>query len=148
MFRGFGVFGEQIQLPVEEVEVSGENGTIPYTWQGRDRIAFPAGNYTVHYRGSIANNQFQATLDEPYAVTVLLPPGLDVRHLFLGWVSSGGSVTAEEDGSVSVYWERASYVEVRFYDPLRETLFNAFGSLWLVACFILLLPYLLGRGRG
>jgi len=142
-----GLLGERVPLAVDDVQVIGASGQVEYRKVNAATIAFPAGNYTIRYRAPIRDNHIQAVFDEPYSVTVHLPPGLDVQNPLLGLISPGGRVTEEENGSITIRWDRAPYVEVRFYDPGREILLNTFGTIWMIAAIVLLLPYLLSRRR-
>jgi hypothetical protein len=144
-FWNSGMLGERIPQSVEDLQVTGASGPVEYRWKDAGTVTFPDGNYSIRYRAPIRNNYLQASFDEPYTVTVLLPPGLDVRNPLLGMISPGGTITAGEDGSVEVAWDRARSMEIRFYDPDREILLNTFGTIWLVVAVVLILPYIVSR---
>jgi len=142
-----GVLGERIPLQVDEISVIGEEGSIEYTRVGSNVVTFPAGNYTINYQGAIRNNYLQVSFGEPYNLTVLLPEGLDVRNPVLGMISSGGVASEEHDGTVSVR-NQTTFVECRFYDPLHEILLSAFGTIWIIAAAIFIVPFFLsGRKK-
>ena len=88
----------------------------------------------------------QAEFDQPYMVAVVLPAGFDVRNPFLGVISPGGEVNEAED-AVIVSWEGTRFIEVRFYDGLREHALLIFGSFWIILCAIFILPYVFLRQR-
>ncbi|HDR74140.1 MAG TPA: hypothetical protein ENN85_09585 [Methanoculleus sp.] len=142
-----GLLGERIPKEVNSIRVSGPAGAVAFEDRGRGSITFPEGNYTITYRGFISDSSLQADFDQPYMVTVVLPAGLDVRNPFLGVISPGGEVTEEKDGAVIIAWETARFVEVRFYDDLRERALLIFGSFWIILCAIFILPYLIFRQK-
>lgn len=146
-FWGQGMLGERVPLDVEDLLVTGPDGAVEITWADAGTITFPEGNYTATYRGAIRNNHLQAFFDKPYAVTAVMPEGLDIRNPLLGMISPGGAVGAGENDTVTVAWPRTTYIELRFYDPGREILLNTFGTIWVVMAVVLLFPYLLARLR-
>jgi hypothetical protein len=141
-----GVLGERIPLSVENVSVGGQEGQVVFEKPEPSLITFPRGDYLINYSGTIRDNTLHAEFENPANVTVHLPPGLDVRNPLIGMVSQGGR--AEEiNGSVMVQWEDALFIECRFYDPGRERALYIFGTFWLALCAILLVPFLMWRGR-
>lgn len=146
-FWGFGTLGERVPLQVDDISVTGEDGAVDFQQADAGTITFPEGNYTVSYQGPIRDNHLQAFFSQPYAVTVTLPPGLDVRNPLLGMISPGGAVQVTENETVEVVWDRTTLAELRFYDPGREILLNTFGTIWVVMGIVMLFPYLLTRMR-
>lgn len=142
-----GYLGERVPLKVEDLEVLGPSGPVEYRDQGRGVITFPEGNYTLTYRAPVRNNHFVAVFDEPYSITLILPPGLDVKNPFLGMVSRGGVVSPGPNGTHEIVWDRASGVEVRFYTPEREVLLSMFGTIWVTIAIFMLLPFLFSWKR-
>ena len=141
-----GILGERIPQNVDAIRVEGSDGEVAYEEAGSGRITFPEGNYTITYRGIIRDNSLQAEFDSPYAVDVVLPPGFDVRNPLLGVISPGGEVREEND-DVIVSWKEATFIEVRFYDALRERALLVFGSFWIILCAIFIIPDLLFRRK-
>ncbi len=142
-----GLLGERIPIKAEDVEVLGPEGPIEYRDRGRGAITFPEGSYTISYRAPLRDNHFVVTFDEPYAVTLILPPGLEVKNPLLGMVSRGGAVSSGPDGALEITWSQVRVVEIRFYTPERELLLTTFGTIWLAAAIVLLLPFFISWGR-
>jgi len=84
--------------------------------------------------------------DEPYTVTLTLPPGLEVKNPLLGMVSRGGVVSSGPDGALEITWSQAGAAEIRFYTPERELLLITFGTIWLAAAIVLLIPFFISWG--
>jgi hypothetical protein len=143
-----GLMGERVPLQVEDIEVLGPSGPVEYKDAGRGVITFPEGNYTVTYQAPVRNNHLVAAFDDPYAVTVTLPEGLDVRNPLIGMISPGGVVSSGTNGTAEIAWNRTTGVEVRYYTPDREILLTTFGTIWLAVALTMLLPLLLSRRRG
>jgi hypothetical protein len=141
-----GILGERIPIQTDDIEVFNENGSVAYESSLSGRITFPQGNYTIRYSGPILDNHLQASFVEPYDIRVHLSEGYDVRNPFLGVVSRGGEVTAE-NGTVTVSWEETRSMEIRFYDSMREQMLLMFGTLWIALCAIFVMPYLMMRLR-
>ncbi|WP_014866588.1 DUF5803 family protein [Methanoculleus bourgensis] len=142
-----GPLGERVPLRVDDVEVLGPTGPVEYRDRGRGVITFPEGNYTISYRAPLRDNHFVAAFDTPYAVTLVLPPGLDVKNPFLGMVSRGGITSPGPDGTLEITWDQVRAVEVRFYTPERELLLTTFGTIWLAVAIVLLLPFFVSWKR-
>ncbi len=143
-----GLLGERIPQQVSNITLS--NATCdpcPFTTPRASTIAFPPGNYTISYTAPIRDNHIQGTFEEPYRVQVILPDTFDVRNPFLGVVSGGGAVE-EQNGSLRILWNTTQSFEVRFYDRPRELLLIGFGTIWVSALIIFLVPYLLTRRGG
>ncbi len=141
-----GMLGERIPQNVDAIRVLGPGGEVAFEDEGRGRITFPEGNYTIVYRGLIRDNSLQAEFDQPYTVDVVLPSGFDVRNPLLGVISPGGKAS-DADDAITVSWEETTFIEVRFYDELRERALLVFGSFWIILCAIFILPYLILRPR-
>jgi len=143
-----GMMGERVPLQVEDLEVLGSAGPVEYRETGRGIITFPEGNYTITYRAPVRDNRLVAAFDAPYAVTVALPEGVDVRNPLIGMVSTGGAISSGPNGTTEISWDRVTVAEVRFYTPDREILLNTFGTIWLAVALVLILPLLISRRRG
>ncbi|KDE55284.1 hypothetical protein EI28_08055 [Methanoculleus sp. MH98A] len=142
-----GMLGERVPLQVEELEVLGPAGPVDYQETGRGVITFPEGNYTITYRAPVRDNHLVAAFDTPYAVTVALPGGFDVKNPLIGMVSPGAVISTGPNGTTEVAWDRIRVVEVRFYTPEREILLTTFGTIWLAVALVLLLPLLISRRK-
>ena len=142
-----GMMGERVPLQVEEIEVLAPSGPVEYRETGGGVIAFPEGNYTISYRAPVRDNRLVAAFDTPYAVTVTLPGGFDVRNPLIGMISPGGVVSSGPNGTTEIAWERIAVAEIRFYTPEREILLTTFGTVWLVVALVLILPLLISRRR-
>ncbi|WP_243670145.1 threonine synthase [Methanoculleus chikugoensis] len=134
--------GERVPLQVEDLKVLGPAGPVEYQDAGRGGvITFPEGNYTITYRAPVRDNRLVAAFDTPYAVTVDLPGGFDVRNPLIGMVSPPGAVISTgPNGTTEVAWDGIRVVEVRFYTPEREILLTTFGTIWLAVALVLILP--------
>ncbi|MCC7555634.1 MULTISPECIES: DUF5803 family protein [Methanoculleus] len=142
-----GMLGERVPLQVEGLEVLDPSGPVEYQETGRGVITFPEGNYTITYRAPVRDNRLVAAFDTPYAVTVALPEGFDVRNPLIGMVSPGGTISAGPNGTTEVAWDRISIVEARFYTPDREILLTTFGTIWVAVALVLILPLLISRRK-
>jgi len=146
-FWDFGPLGERIPKKVDHVSLSGNCTNCSYGFAEDYHITFPEGNYTVHYASGLSDNHLSAYFSEPYNITVLLPPGLDVRSPLLGGMNPATARVTEEGGSLAVTWNQTRAVEVRFYDGGQETLLYLFGTIWLSAVVVALVPFLLVHRR-
>jgi hypothetical protein len=146
-FTEIGMLGERVPIQVTGVSLSGPCFPCCFTWQDESTIRFTKGNYTLHFTGSVRENHLVTAYAEPYHVTMILPPGLDVRNRLLGMISPGGEVSEAKDGSVIVTWNETRSAEVRYYPPDRETLLIWFGQFWIIIAIVLLLPFFLMRTR-
>ncbi|WP_292366096.1 MULTISPECIES: DUF5803 family protein [unclassified Methanoculleus] len=142
-----GMMGERVPLQVEELEVLGPSGPIEYRETGRGVIAFPEGNYTITYRALVRDNRLVAAFNTPYAVTVTLPEGFDVRNPLIGMVSPGAVISTGPNGTTEIAWDRMTVVEARFYTPDREILLTTFGTIWLAVALVLILPLIISRRK-
>jgi len=142
-----GMMGERVPLQVEDLEVLGPAGPVEYRETGRGIIAFPEGNYTINYRAPVRDNRLVAAFDTPYAVTVALPEGVDVRNPIIGMISPGGVISTGPNGTTEIAWDRMTVVEVRFYTPDREILLTTFGTIWLAVALVLILPLVISRRK-
>lgn len=143
-FTETGLLGERMPIQVEGITLTGDcpPPSCPFNVTDRFSIAFPKGNYTVHFTGPIRENHFQATFAEPYSVTVSLPPEFDVRNYLIGFRSPGSEVREGPDGSVVIEWNETRNAELRFYTGDRVTLLTLFGQFWIIIAVVLLLPFL------
>jgi hypothetical protein len=48
---------------------------------------------------------------------------------------------------LTVSWNQTRTIEVRFYDHGQETLLYLFGTLWIAALVMALVPYMMARRR-
>lgn len=142
-----GMMGERTPLQVEDLEVVGSAGPVEYQEAGRGIITFPEGNYTITYRAPLRDNYLVTAFDTPYAVTVDLPRGLDVRNPLIGMVSPGGAISSGPNETTEIAWDRIRVVEVRFYTPDREIMLATFGTIWLSVALVLILPLLMSRRK-
>ncbi|MFA7561938.1 MAG: DUF5803 family protein [Methanoculleus sp.] len=144
-----GLMGERTPLNVEELEVLGPEGPVEHREAGRGVITFPEeGNYTITYRAPVRDNYLVVAFDTPYAVSVDLPDGFDVRNPLIGMVSPGGAISSGPNGTTEIAWDQIRVAEIRFYTPGREIMLTTFGTLWLAVAIVLLLPLLISRRKG
>ncbi len=142
-----GLMGERVPLQVEDIEVLGASGPVEYQDTGRGVITFPEGNYTITYRAPVRDNHLVAAFDTPYAITITLPEGLDVKNPLIGMISPGGTISSRPNGTTEVVWNQVTVAEARFYSPEREILLTTFGTVWLAVALVLILPLILSRRR-
>ncbi|MDD1653425.1 MAG: DUF5803 family protein [Methanomicrobiales archaeon] len=146
-FWDYGPLGERIPKTVEQVALSGNCTNCSFAFAEDYHITFPEGNYTVHYASGISDNHLSASFGGPTNVTVILPPGLDIRNPLLGGMNPPTvRVTGGSDG-ITATWNQTRAVEVRFYDAGQEFLLYAFGVIWLSAVVVALVPFLMVRRR-
>ena len=143
-FWDTGPLGERIPRTVTNVSLHGSCGNCSFDWTDPFTMNFTEGNYTILYSGPIMENHLQGNFDTPYHVSVVLPPGLDVRDPFLG-VRSQGSEIAVNDSNLTIDWNSTQSFEVRFYTPERERILFIFGVLWAIGLVLVLVPFLLSR---
>ncbi|HNS82813.1 MAG TPA: DUF5803 family protein [Methanolinea sp.] len=142
-FHEIGMLGERIPLQVSDVALSGDCNPCEFEQSGNAAITFQRGNYTLFFQGPVRDNHFVATFESPRRVSVLLPPGLDVRNPALGMISQGGIVTDSGVEGIIVTWNSTRTAEVRFYDEGRENLLYIFANFWIIIAVVLLVPFLL-----
>ena len=145
-FMETGVLGEQIPAEVTGVRLYNASGNVSFQ-KDQTGITFPKGNYTISYNGTIKDAHLLLALPDLTAADVHLPAALDVRNPLMGQVSPGGKTSVDDQGRVSIHWDRTGYIEVRFYDPTRESILYLFANIWGVVAIVLLTPYLLMRRR-
>jgi hypothetical protein len=149
IFMENGVLGEMIPQYVDNVTLSNRSCTdCRYVREGEFRIHFSAGNYTLNYDIPVRDNHLQGGLSQPYNVTVHLPEGYDVRNPFLGSISRGGTIISEPEGGVRISWTGTRSWEVRYYDSFQEKILILFGTIWIMAVVVLVVPYFLLRRKG
>lgn len=143
-----GLIGERVPLKVGGVALSGECSPCGFSWRGDAVIQFPRGNYTLSFQGPVHDHHFVAVFDQPRQVSVVLPPGYDVRNLALGMVSTGAVVSDLPEGGTEISWNATRTAEVRFYEKEREDLLYLFANFWAVIAVVMLVPFLLTWRRG
>jgi len=143
-FWDYGPLGERIPRTVTNVSLHGACGNCSFDWTDPFTMNFTEGNYTILYSGTIMENHLQGNFDTPYDVSVVLPPGLDVRDPFLGMRSPGSGI-AENGSTLTIEWNSTPSFEVRFYTPERERILLIFGVFWAVGLVLVLIPFLLSR---
>lgn len=141
-----GVLGEQIPAAVTNVRLYDASGNVSFQ-QDQTRITFPKGNYTISYQGTIKDAHLLLALPDLTSAEVHLPAVLDVRNPLIGQVSPGGKISVDDQGLVSIHWDRTRYVEVRFYDQTRESILYMFANIWGAVAIVLLTPFLLMRRK-
>ena len=87
-FSDVGMLGENVPLTVSDVQLFADNGSeVLFNWSTRwaapSTITFDQGNYTVTYVAPLRDNHLQGAFDQPYNVSVQLPPEFDVRNPLL-----------------------------------------------------------------
>lgn len=139
-----GMLGERVPMAVTNVSVT-QNGTaISYTTD-REGVRFPPGNYSVGFDGKVSGNAFQTVYSEPQQVTVRLPERFRVDNPLLTSLQPSGATVIREGNLTEIRWEKARYIDIRFYDQGQENLLGIFGQFWLIIAVMLLLPFILSR---
>ena len=146
-FWDFGPLGERIPKKVDHLSLSGNCTNCSYTFAEDYHITFPKGNYTVGYASGVKDNHLSASFEAPYNVTILLPPGVDVRNPLLGGLNPPRARFTETGEGVVVVWNETRSMDLRFYDQTQETLLYLFGTIWLAAVVVALVPYLMVHRR-
>ncbi|MCP1663090.1 MAG: hypothetical protein D5R99_01130 [Methanocalculus sp. MSAO_Arc1] len=136
-----GLLGEAVPMTVRDIRLVNESGSVDFEQPRDSEITFPKGDYLLYYEGDLEGNSFSAVFSEPHNVTVFLPPAYGVTNLLLGYVSRGGSAEVDGDTGTVITWEEARFVEIRFYDDIRELALYAFGTIWIALMIILLFTY-------
>jgi len=127
---------------IADVEVlQAENYT-----EERSAIRFPEGNYTIRYIAPLSSNELTVMLDDASNISVFLPGQYAVANPLLGYVSTGGTVNATENGT-TILWENARSAQVRYYDAFQEQALIIFGTFWIGIVVIFLVPYLIVRRK-
>jgi hypothetical protein len=146
-FWDVGPLGERIPKTVENVSLTGDCENCSFTFKEEYHITFPEGNYTVHYASGLSDNHLSASFPEPYNVTIFLPTGLDIRNPLLGGMNPPADTISEDGGGITAAWNRTRGIDVRFYDATQETMILLFGTIWLAAVVVALVPYLMVHRR-
>lgn len=141
-----GILGEAVPATVRDVRLTNISGDVAFETQKESEITFPQGDYLLFYEGDLDGNSFSAIFSTPHNVTVNLPLHYDSVNPLLGYVSQGGSSQPEDNYTV-ITWEDTRYIEVRFYDELREIILYAFGTIWISVMVILLFGYYVMRSK-
>ncbi len=140
------MLGEQVPAKVSDIRLVAANGTeATYEDLGGSVIAFPRGNYTLSFDGTIKNSELLQVYDRAYRANVTVPAGYNVTNPVLGGYSQGANVTALPGGGTELTWQSTREVRVRFYDPARESLLWFFATTWAVVAIVLLTPFVLNR---
>ncbi len=114
-----------------------------FSWKRENAIEFQRGNYTLAFQGPVRDNHFVAVFDRPHQVSVVIPPGFDVRNPALGMVSSGARISELSEGGMHISWNATRIAEIRFYEEEREDLLYIFANFWIIIAVIMLVPFLL-----
>lgn len=146
-FWDYGPLGERIPKDVEQISLSGNCTNCSFTPVEDYHITFPKGNYIVGYASAVKDNHLSASFEGPYNVTVLLPPGVDVRNPLLGGLNPPTARFTENGEGVVVVWNQTRSMDLRFYDRAQETLVYLFGTIWLAAVVVALVPFLMVHRR-
>lgn len=142
-----GVLGERVPIRVSAVTLTSDTGfSQPFNWTGSSEITFPSGNYTVNYTAPLKDNHLVVMYDRIYQARIILPEGYDVRNPLIGYVGPGANVSAQGN-QVVIAWNATRAIEVRYYDPERESLLYLFGNFWVIIAVVLLMPFLLTMRR-
>lgn len=110
---------------------------------GGSAITFEKGDYTINYTAPLRDFHLQLVFDKPYRINITLPERFDLRNPLLGSISSGGTWYRGHDNSTTIWWNRTTAADLRFYDSERESLLYLFGNFWVVIAIVLLMPFLL-----
>ena len=140
-----GLLGEPVPVTVSDIVVFNASGPVNYT-EERSAIRFPEGNYTIRYIAPLSSNELTVMLDDASNISVFLPGQYAVANPLLGYVSTGGTVNATENGT-TILWENARSAQVRYYDAFQEQALIIFGTFWIGIVVIFLVPYLIVRRK-
>lgn len=141
-----GMLGERVPIPVTNVSLTQAGINVSYT-QEREGIRFEKGNYTVRYDARISGNSFQVQFSEPVQVTLVLPEKFRVDNPLLTSVQPAGSNITRNENKTVIRWDKARYIDIRFYDSNQESLLGIFGQFWLIIAIMLLLPFIFSYRR-
>jgi hypothetical protein len=144
-----GLLGEPTPLTVRDVQLSGNcspcnyNLTNPSFTSNVPAITFEQGSYTVSYVSPLRDNHLQASFKSPYHVNITLPQEFDVQNPLLAGLSPGANITRYPDNTTLIQWDKTLSVDLRFYDPGRETLLYFFLQFMVIIAVVMLLPFLI-----
>lgn len=141
-----GMMGERVPLPVTNISLM-QNGTNATYTTEREGIRFLKGNYSVQYEGRISGNAFQTLYSDPVQVSVILPERYRVDNPLLTSLQPTGANITHDQNETVITWDKARYLDIRFYDANQESLLSIFGQFWLIIAVVLLLPFVLSKGR-
>ncbi|PKL59782.1 MAG: hypothetical protein CVV33_06065 [Methanomicrobiales archaeon HGW-Methanomicrobiales-4] len=141
-----GMLGERVPLTVTNISLYQDGSNVSYS-QEREGIRFPLGNYTIGFEGKMSGNTFQTQYSEFGNVTIVLPEKFKVDNPLLTSLQPGGANISRNLNQTIIHWEKARYLDIRFYDAGQESLLSIFGQFWLIIAVMLLLPFLFSRGR-
>lgn len=129
---------------VRNIRLSNSSGDVAFEAAQKSEITFPHGDYILFYEGDLDGNSFSAIFSKSHNVTLHLPHPYLIENPLLGYISQGGDLRYD-DNALVITWEDTRYIEVRFYDEIREIILYAFGTIWLTIMIILLFGYYLIR---
>ena len=138
--------GERVPLAVSNISLM-QNGTNATYTTEREGIRFARGNYSVQYEGRITGNAFQTLYSDPVQVRVILPERYRVDNPLLTSLQPAGANITHDQNETVITWDKARYLDIRFYDANQESLLSIFGQFWLIIAVVLLLPFVLSRSR-
>lgn len=141
-----GMMGERVPQTVTNISLIRNGTNVSYTTE-REGIRFPVGNYTVGFEGKITGNTFQSLYSDPVRVSVILPDRFRVDNPLLTSLQPAGANITKEQNQTTILWDKARYLDIRFYDTNQESLLSIFGQFWLIIAVVLLLPFVLSRNR-
>jgi hypothetical protein len=148
-FAESGLLGEPTPLTIRDVQLSGNcspchfNLTGPTFTNNIPAITFEYGSYIVSYVSPLRDNHLQLSFKSPYHVNITLPQEFDVRNPLLGAVIPGANITRYPDNTTLIQWNKTLAIDLRFYDPGRETLLYFFLQFMGIIAVVMLLPFLI-----
>ena len=141
-----GMMGERVPLAVTNISLTQNGMNVSYVTE-REGIRFPSGNYSIEFEGKLSGNSFQTLFTEPAFVSVVLPGKFRVDNPLLTSIQPSGANITHNLNQTTINWEKARYLDIRYYDANQENLLSIFGQFWLIIAVMLLLPFILSRNR-
>jgi hypothetical protein len=141
-----GMLGERVPFPVTNISLT-QNGINSSYTEEREGIRFSKGNYTVEYDGKVSGNSFQVQYSDFGRATVILPEKYRVNNPLLTSIQPGGANISESENKTVIEWDKARYIDIRFYDANQESLLSIFGQFWFIIAILLLIPFLFNQKR-
>lgn len=144
-----GMLGERVPLEVRNVTLLHEGQNVSFRTE-REGIRFNTSNYTLMFDGAVSGNTFQTQFPDPGRVTIILPEKYNVDNPLLTSIQPGGAgITRGDQNTTLISWEKARYIDIRFYDATQENFLGIFAQFWLIIAVLLLMPFLFaGRRQG
>lgn len=144
-----GMLGERVPLEVNNVTLLQGGQHVSFRTE-REGIRFNTSNYTLMFDGAISGNTFQTQFPDPGQVTIILPEKYKVDNPLLTSIQPGGAgISRGDQNSTLISWEKARYIDIRFYDATQENFLGIFAQFWLIIAVLLLMPFLFaGRRQG